>query len=111
MPPRISAAAFGPSAALASGQGGTTVQGGALRTYTFDFSVESVQVLLRSEGLPIYARAEVLQGPNSERQTIELYTDDGLNKPILYTLATPGYGTTIELHNSGPLAYPMTYLL
>jgi len=88
---------------------GQTIQGGgALRTYTFDGAVDTVQVMLKSEGLPIYATAEVLQGPNSNRQTIELYTDDGHNKPILYTMETPGYGTTISITNTGPMEYPLT---
>ena len=76
-----------------------TIQGGALRTYTFDPTVGSVEVLITSDGMPVKASIEVLQGPNSNRQGIELYSDDGRGKPISYMLETPGYGCTIQINN------------
>ena len=84
------------------------IQGGALRTFTFDGSVGSVQVNLFSEGMPINATVEILQGPNSDRQGIELYSDDGRGKPISYILETPGYGSTISITNKGPIEFPLT---
>lgn len=86
----------------------TTIQGGALRTYPFDYSVGSVQVTITSQGYPCNCRIEILQGPNTNRQGIELYTDNGRDRPISYILETPGYGSIVEITNTGPMEYPVT---
>jgi hypothetical protein len=83
------------------------VQGGALKTFPMEETVEAVEVLLSTNGMPMNARVEILQGPDTNKQVIELYTEDGLDRPFFCTIATPWSSTVVRVLNTGPVEYPL----
>jgi len=84
------------------------IQGGSVRSYDLDPEVETVKISMRTDGRPLMAQAELIQGPNAPKYTIDIYTEDGLIRPFTFCMVTPGAGNTVRLINTAPYEFPLS---
>ena len=79
----------------------TSIPRGSSRTYQFDPSVGSIQILLETtDGRPLNARIELLERPNNNKQVVEVYSQDGCDRPLFCILETPRAGSTVSIVNT-----------
>ena len=84
------------------------IHGGDLTTFGFDPDVQHVYVEISSEGMPIYAKVELYQGPMNAKAIADIYTDSGMIRPWSAVIPMPGPGASLCILNEGPVAYPLT---
>eukprot|EP00577_Skeletonema_sp_RCC1716_P021540 CAMPEP_0113394176 /NCGR_PEP_ID=MMETSP0013_2-20120614/12344_1 /TAXON_ID=2843 ORGANISM="Skeletonema costatum, Strain 1716" /NCGR_SAMPLE_ID=MMETSP0013_2 /ASSEMBLY_ACC=CAM_ASM_000158 /LENGTH=369 /DNA_ID=CAMNT_0000277949 /DNA_START=71 /DNA_END=1180 /DNA_ORIENTATION=- /assembly_acc=CAM_ASM_000158 len=86
---------------------GQRVQGGALKTFPLDYSVEAAQVTITTEGMPMNAKVELWGTSSHIKQVAEIYNDDGKKRPFACIIDVPGGSNTIAVYNEGPMTYPI----
>ena len=100
------------------------IQGGAAYTFSTPLlpsSASSVQLMLMTDtdrhqdqdqdqvqGGPLNARVELLQGPNNTRQVMDIFAQDGMQRPFYCIIDTPGSGNAIRVVNKEQLEFPLT---
>mmetsp|Transcript_25294 Transcript_25294/g.39180 ORF Transcript_25294/g.39180 Transcript_25294/m.39180 type:complete len:312 (-) Transcript_25294:526-1461(-) len=83
------------------------VQGaGGVRSYDLDPAVKSVRIVMKTDGRPLNAKVELVQGPNAPKYTIDVYSEDGDLRPFVCVFETPGAGNVVRVLNSAPLEFP-----
>ena len=96
-----------PLSSITSSTGFQTIQGGSSEYYPFDGKTNLVQVTLESDGNPIMCEIEVLQGPNTVKQDVQVYLESGEAQPFVTELELPGYSNVVRILNRAPMAYPL----
>ncbi len=78
-----------------------------MESFRFEKHVESVQVLLKTDGRPLHAKIELTQGPNDSKQTIDVFSENGMTQPFFAVIDTQG-ASTIRVINTAPsLVFPL----
>jgi len=82
------------------------VQGQQIISYAFEEDVQSVEVLLKTDGRNLKGRIEILEGPNNIKQVMEYYSSNGYKRPFYAVIQTPGPGNVVRIVNENTIEYP-----
>ena len=85
---------------------GERVDGGAIRSYPIDGSVEKLEVVLCTDGRQLNARVEILNAPNNPKQTYEIFTNNGQLNSLALAFNCVDPGNTVRIINLAPVEFP-----
>ena len=83
------------------------IDGGKSKKWPLSNSVTSVQVLLRTYKRPLNARVELLKKSDDVSQSLEIYTEDGLERPFFIVMETPDEDNIVQVVNTGFEGFPL----
>merc|ERR1712146_609732 len=99
--------AKGSMAQIPATTAGERVDGGALRSFTIDPSSSQVEIVLKTDGKQLNARIEVLNAPNNQMQTYEVFTNNGELNSLVVFANIPDAGNTLRIVNLAPVEFPL----
>jgi hypothetical protein len=84
-----------------------------VESFQFEDTVESIQVMLETDGRPLHARVELVQGTEDNKQVIDIMSENGSTQPFFAVIDTPslsmGAGATVRVVNTAPsTVFPLT---
>ena len=79
----------------------------SVKSYTFGYGVESVEILLQTKTRNMKAMIEILQGPKDDNEIIEVETDNASLHPFYTVIQTPGGANTLRIVNESPIEFPL----
>eukprot|EP00531_Pseudo-nitzschia_arenysensis_P012841 CAMPEP_0116143692 /NCGR_PEP_ID=MMETSP0329-20121206/15587_1 /TAXON_ID=697910 /ORGANISM="Pseudo-nitzschia arenysensis, Strain B593" /LENGTH=385 /DNA_ID=CAMNT_0003639031 /DNA_START=71 /DNA_END=1228 /DNA_ORIENTATION=+ len=87
--------------------------GNGIESFQFEDTVESIQVMLETDGRPLHARIELIQGTDDNKQVIDIMSENGMEQPFFAVIDTPtlamGAGATVRVVNTAPsTVFPIT---
>eukprot|EP00535_Pseudo-nitzschia_heimii_P009191 CAMPEP_0197173564 /NCGR_PEP_ID=MMETSP1423-20130617/449_1 /TAXON_ID=476441 /ORGANISM="Pseudo-nitzschia heimii, Strain UNC1101" /LENGTH=398 /DNA_ID=CAMNT_0042622397 /DNA_START=87 /DNA_END=1283 /DNA_ORIENTATION=+ len=87
-----------------------------VESFQFESTVESIQVLLETDGRPLHARIELVQGTDDNKQVIDIMSENGQIQPFFAVIDTPtlsmGAGATVRVVNTAPsTVFPLTAMV
>ena len=86
----------------------TFLQGrGSVYTYSSGALVECVHLLMCTDGRPMHATIELLQGPNNIKQKMQVHHEDGADRPLFLIIQTPGNGSVLRVVNTAAMEFPL----
>jgi hypothetical protein len=88
-----------------------------VESFQFENTVESIQILLQTDGRPLHARVELVQGTNDNKQVVDIFSENGLDQPFFAVIDTPSMfdmsaGATVRIVNTAPsTVFPLSAIV